>query len=163
MPAVIDAANLPNGSSPTLQLVQANDDEMIESSTMNAASWRGPLDIEGYLEREACLRGTDLGRNGGVTYWILVDSATSPSEKGVRRILASCETIRKRALVARPHTGVQEVVSHGIGSVFCPVAHRGKGYAQRMLTELGKVLDTWQQKEGEKGVFTALWSDIGKV
>ncbi|KAL8759251.1 MAG: hypothetical protein Q9184_003691 [Pyrenodesmia sp. 2 TL-2023] len=130
---------------------------------MNAASWRGPLDVEGYLEREACLRRTDLGRNGGITYWILVDSAMSPSDKGVRRILASCETIKKRALVARPHSGVQEVISHGIGSVFCPVAHRGKGYAQRMLTELGNIFDTCQQKEGEEGVFTALWSDIGKL
>lgn len=163
MPSIVDAAALPNGSSPTLQLVQANYDEMIESSRMNAVSWRGPLDVEGYLEREACLRGTDLGRNGGVTYWILVDSATSSSDKGVRTILASCETVKKRALVARPDSGVKEVVSHGIGSVFCPVAHRGKGYAQRMLAELGTILDTWQQKEGEKGEFTALWSDIGKV
>ncbi|KAL8906507.1 MAG: hypothetical protein Q9207_001993 [Kuettlingeria erythrocarpa] len=162
MPSTVDVAALPNGSSPTLQLVQANYDEMIESSRMNAVSWRGPLDVEAYLEREACLRGTDLGRNGGITYWILVDRAASSSEKGVRTILASCETIKKRALVARPDRGVKEVVSHGIGSVFCPVAHRGKGYAQRMLAELGTILDTWQQKEGEKGEFTALWSDIGK-
>ena len=58
---------------------------------------------------------------------------------------------------------MEEVVSHGIGSVFCRPEFRGKGYARRMMVELGGMLDKWQQKEGERAHFTVLYSDIGKV
>lgn len=163
MPSAIDTADLPSGSSPNLQLVQANEAEITDLSRMNAVSWRGPLDVNAYLEREAHLRDTDLNRNGGITYWILVDTAAARSVKAVRRILASCETLKKRALVARSDGGVKEITSHGIGSVYCNPEFRGRGYAQRMLAELAKILDTWQQKEGRNSEFTVLWSDIGKV
>lgn len=162
MPSTNDVADLPDGASPTLQLVQANEAEMIESSTINAISWRGSLDVHAYLEREAHLRNTTLNRNGGITYWILVDTTAPSPVDGVRRILAGCETLRKRALVARSDGNVKEIISHGIGSVYCKPAHRGRGYAQRMLAELGKILDTWQQNEGNCSDFTVLWSDIGK-
>lgn len=163
MPSANGPTDLPDSASPTLRLVQANEAEMIESSTMNADSWRGSLDVNAYLEREAHLRNTNLNRNGGITYWILVDTAASPTVEGVRRILASCETLRKRALVARSDGHLWEIISHGIGSVYCNPAFRGRGYAQRMLAELAKILDTWQQKEGACPHFTVLWSDIGKV
>ncbi|KAL8960733.1 MAG: hypothetical protein Q9193_002610 [Seirophora villosa] len=162
MSSATDAAGLPESSSRTLQLVPANDAEIIESSTMNALSWRGPLDLTDYLEREAHLRNTDLNRHGGITSWILIDILHPPSNNGARRILASCETLRKRALVARKDGHLSETISHGIGSVYCPGAFRGRGYAQRMLTELAHILDTWQQREGENALFTVLWSDIGK-
>lgn len=58
---------------------------------------------------------------------------------------------------------MQDVISHGIGSVFCDPVYRGKGYAVRMLSELGKILDTWQQQNEDKADFTVLFSDIGKV
>ncbi|KAL9030832.1 MAG: hypothetical protein Q9196_001086 [Gyalolechia fulgens] len=162
MPSANSTADLPDSESPTLQLVQANEAEMIESSTMNAASWRGSLDVNAYLEREAHLRNTNLSRNGGITYWILVDTAASPTVKGVRRILASCETLRKRALLARSDGEVTETICHAVGSVYCNSAFRGRGYAQRMLADLASILDTWQQKEGACTDFTVLWSDIGK-
>ncbi|KAI4167447.1 MAG: hypothetical protein LQ343_007195 [Gyalolechia ehrenbergii] len=163
MPSANGPTDLPDSASPTLRLVQANEAEMIESSTMNADSWRGSLDVNAYLEREAHLRNTNLNRNGGITYWILVDTAASPTVEGVRRILASCETLRKRALVARSDGHLWEIISHGIGSVYCNPAFRGRGYAQRMLAELAKILDTWQQKEGACPHFTVLWSDIEDI
>ncbi|KAI4205671.1 MAG: hypothetical protein LQ350_000168 [Teloschistes chrysophthalmus] len=67
---------------------------------MNAMSWRGPIDVDVYLRREAHLRTTELNRDGGVTYWILVDTAAATGSDGIRRILSSCETIRKQALIA---------------------------------------------------------------
>ncbi|KAL8941599.1 MAG: hypothetical protein Q9216_002150 [Gyalolechia sp. 2 TL-2023] len=162
MPSANTTAPLPDSTSPTLQLVQADEAEMIESSTINAASWRGPLHVDAYLEREAHLRNTTLNRDGGITYWILIDTAASPILEGVRRILASCETLRKRALISRSDGSVEEIISHGIGSVYCNSNFRGRGYAQRMLAELAKILDTWQQKERAGAHFTVLWSDIGK-
>ena len=91
---------------------------------------------------------------------MLVDISSAADS---RTILASCETYRKRALVKRQDGQVREVISHGIGSVFCNPQLRGRGYAGRMFRELGKLLETWQQQEGQKADFTVLYSDIGKV
>lgn len=52
---------------------------------------------------------------------------------------------------------------HGVGSVFCADELRGRGYAGRMMKELGTVLKRWQQNAGVKSCFTVLYSDIGKV
>ena len=98
-------------------------------------------------------------KDGGITFWILVDSTLPPNE---RPVLGSCESLRKRALVARCGK-LEEVVSHGIGSVFCNPDYRGRGYAQRMMEELGKKLETWNQENGKMTDFTVLYSDIGKV
>ena len=119
--------------------------------------------MQAYVRREEHLAQQAFTRNGGITYWILVDSTQPPNK---REILASCESLRKRALIARAERDgsgdVEEVVSHGIGSVFCDPRFRGRGYAQRMIEDLANKLDTWQQPDGRKTDFTVLYSDIGK-
>ena len=155
--------DLPESSASTLQLVLATESEITESSTLGSNNWKGPLETDDYLRREAHLRDQALTRDGGISHWVLVDAPAAPTGQGSRRILASCETIRKRALLARPGHPVREVITHGIGSVHCNPAYRGRGFARRMMLELAKKLDTWQQREGEKAEFTVLWSDIGKV
>ena len=152
-------ADLPSSDSPSLGLVQATDKEKEKTFRLNGASWRGALCISDYLEREAHLGEQFLTRDGGITYWILVDT-TLKADK--RPILASCETLRKRAWIAKSGK-IEEVVAHGIGSVFCNPKYRGRGYAKRMMAELGKKLETWQQPEGKKSMFSVLYSDIGKV
>lgn len=60
-----------------------------------------------------------------------------------RRILASCETIRRRAFVGgggNGDGGVREGVVHGVASVFCKEEYRGRGYASRMMRELNGIL-----------------------
>lgn len=57
---------------------------------------------------------------------------------------------------------VEEVISHGIASVFYDPRGRGRGYVQRMIEELAARLDTWQQPDGKTTGFTVLYSDIGK-
>jgi hypothetical protein len=86
----------------------------------------------------------------------------SSSPPGSRPILASCESLRKRALVRTADGQVKEVITHGIGSVFCDPKYRGRGYAGRMLQELGEKLKTWQSDEGKECLFSILYSDIGK-
>ncbi|KAH0565420.1 hypothetical protein GP486_001196 [Trichoglossum hirsutum] len=155
---------LPDAESPTLRLLHPTFAEKKTIWKQNAQAWCGALSVPAYLRREQRLSETSLTRNGGMTHWVLVD--TSQPFEGERRILASCESIRKRALVAfecAEGTRVEEVVSHGIGSVFCPKEFRGKGYARRMMRELGKILKDWQVEQGsEKCLFTVLYSDIGK-
>ena len=159
LPPRMLANQLPSGDSPTLALLHPTPEEKIETWKLNGASWRGAMPLSTYLRREAHLANQNFTRDGGISFWILVDTALAPNE---RPILASCESLRKRALVAR-RGQVQDVISHGIGSVFCNPKYRGKGYAQRMMKELGKKLDTWGQEAGKTADFTVLFSDIGKV
>jgi hypothetical protein len=156
---------LPEGNSPTLALVHPTEEEQLIQSKLNGAEWRGALSASAYLRREITLSQQALTKEGGITYWILVDTAlaNNPLEpnSGTRLPLASCETYRKKALVWRdgkPH----EVVSHGVGSVFCGQHLRGRGYAQRMMRELGRALQT-HQTDDKECLFTILYSDIGKV
>ncbi|KAJ6184143.1 hypothetical protein N7519_005444 [Penicillium mononematosum] len=149
----------PPGESPDLILVPATASERIASIKLNSVAWKGPLDVETYIERENHLLQQRLTRDG-LTCWILVDR-NEPEDK--RTILSSCESYRKTALLA--HNGqVEKVSTYGVGSVYCRPAFRGKGYAKRMLEELSIKLETWEMEKEprRKSLFTVLFSDIGK-
>src|SRR5438552_2799274 len=154
---------LPSASSPSLVLDHPTYLEKKAIWSENGLSWRGALPLEAYFRREIHLSSQAHTRNGGITHWVLVDR-DDPSDD--RRILASCETIRKKALISAEGK-LQKVITHGIGSVFCEMRFRKRGYAGRMMSELGKTLQTWQTDpkiEGhEECLFTVLYSDIGKV
>lgn len=155
--------DLPRSTSPTLLLTHPTPAENDENLKLNGTSWRGALSLPAYLRREAHLAKQAFTRDGGLTAWILVDSSVPHDPRTPRRILSSCETLRKRGLVATSEGKVEEVVCHGVGSVFCAEQFRGRGYAGRMMKELGRELERWQQKAGVKSSFTVLYSDIGKV
>lgn len=154
---------LPHGTSPTLAIVHPTKEELNLQCKLNGAIWRGALSFEAYLRREEVLARQALTRDGGISFWILIDTevhnALDPDAKE-RLPLASCETYRKKALVWR-NGKIQETVAHGIGSVFCPSHLRKRGYAARMMQEVGKALQTHQTEEQEC-LFSVLYSDIGK-
>ncbi|KAL6719318.1 hypothetical protein ACLMJK_003557 [Lecanora helva] len=152
-------STLPPGNSPNLVLTHPTPEEKQATWKLNGQAWRGTMDISTYVRREAHLEDQAFTRDGGITFWILVDTTLPPN---ARSILASCETFRKKALIARENNEVEQITSHGIGSVFCNPEYRGRGYAQRMIKELGMMLEHWQQKNGERTSFTVLYSDIGK-
>ncbi|KAI1143110.1 hypothetical protein F5Y05DRAFT_142975 [Hypoxylon sp. FL0543] len=153
---------LPEATSPTLVLTHPTEIERQRTWTLNHREWGGALTLEEYLKREPYLMSVPLSRDGGMTHWILTDSSWSPEKGGERPILASCESIRKRVIVAAPNdTEVRDGVGHGIGSVFTYPEHRGRRYAGRMLSELGTTLRKWQSG-GQDSVCSALWSDIGR-
>ena len=154
-------SSLPLSTNPTLHLAEAIPEERFQTWTLNGQSWRGAMSLPLYLDRERHLADQPLTRHGGITYWILTDTVSAHDKS--RIILSSCESLRKRALVATKHGEVEEVISYGIGSVFCRNEYRGRGYAQRMMKELGKNLERWGQTAGKKTKFTVLYSDIGKV
>lgn len=158
--------DLPRGDSPTLALVHPTEEEQLIQSRLNGAEWRGALSPSAYLRREATLSQQSLTKEGGITYWILVDTSLKDNpldpDSAARLPLASCETYRKKALVSQGEK-LQEVVSHGIGSVFCGPHLRKRGYAQRLMTEVGTILQTHQTDDSKNCLFTVLYSDIGKV
>ncbi|KAH7114340.1 hypothetical protein B0J11DRAFT_540748 [Dendryphion nanum] len=156
---------LPMSTSPTLALVHPTEEEKSIQFHLNGAEWRGALSLPAYLRREEVLSSQVLTRDGGLTYWILIDSAAKGNAldptSSARLPLASCETLRKRALVWQDGK-LQEVICHGVGSVFCAPQLRGKRYAQRMFEELGQVLKTHQVTAKCESLFSVLYSDIGK-
>jgi hypothetical protein len=159
-------ADLPRGDSPTLKLVHPTEKEKLIQFNLNGAEWRGALSLPAYLRREETLSQQALTQDGGISYWILVDTALEGNpldpDSGTRLPLASCETYRKKALIWQDGK-LQESVCHGIGSVFCASHLRKRGYAQRMMQELSKALRTYQMEQGKESLFSVLYSDIGKV
>ena len=71
--------NLPLFPSPTLHLTQPTPAEKEATWRLNGTAWRGALSLEAYLRREYHLASQALTQNGGITYWILVDSAETPA------------------------------------------------------------------------------------
>lgn len=141
----------------TLLLRPATAQEIDQTRRINAASWSGGLTVDQYVGREKVLVSQSLTRNGGLSSWVLVDTA----EPAPQTVLSSVESIKKLALVAVPGEDpdrVEEVTAHGIGSVFTPPDQRGHGYASIMLRQMGDTL----QRGSEDGL-SVLWSDIGKA
>ncbi|PMD35768.1 hypothetical protein L207DRAFT_515531 [Hyaloscypha variabilis F] len=157
-----DSIMAPDSRSESLILTHPTAEEKLATWNLNSVNWGTALSVADYLEREQYLTTVPLARNGGITHWILVDRSLPPNE---RPILASCESLRKPVLVS--HNGVvTEAFTHGIGSVFSQPKFRGKGYASRMLRELGPLLKDWQVDPKTPGMhtcpFSILYSDIGK-
>lgn len=151
---------LPDSKSPNLHLTHPTEEEKLEIWALNFSAWGGALSQQDYIEREDYRTKAPLARDGGMTHWVLVGKQLPLNR---RPILASCETLRKRALVGKDGK-LTDVVSHGIGSVFCDPEYRGRGYASRMMKDLGEKLRTWQAgTKGKTCAFSALWSDIGKT
>ncbi|KAH8651610.1 putative lysine acetyltransferase [Tricladium varicosporioides] len=163
-------ADLPDVSSPNVGLAHPTKEEMKQTWTLNAENWGSALSLEDYLEREEYLTTIPATRDGGVTHWILTDITLPPN---ARPLLSSCESLRRPAIVCLPlsssqtspssdsQTTTKQTITHGIGSVFCPPSHRGRGYPKYMLHLVGLTLKTHQKNVGEC-YFSILYSDIGK-
>lgn len=149
--------SLPDSKGSDVALVNSTPEEAYEQQKINSEEWKAALPLEAYLRREQMLLEQRLTQNGGLTSWALVHETGSG-----RVVLSSCETIKKKAIVAKDGQ-VKDVISHGVCSVFCAHEYRGKGYAGRMIKELGEKLQNWQTDEHQECLFTVLWSDIGKV
>lgn len=154
-----NAPPLPDATSETLVLTRPTDEEKRRTWTLNYREWGGALSLDQYLQREPYVTTIPLSRDGGMAHWILTTQDQETSTKASppspqRPVLASCESIRKRVLVARPPPlprgsgegaadddgQVTEAIGYGIGSVYTYPEYRGRSYAKRMLKELGVVL-----------------------
>jgi GNAT superfamily N-acetyltransferase len=149
---------LPNSAAPELRLAHPTPEESIQILTEQAALWSDSLTVDQHIQEAEFLSSAPLAKDGGQTNWILVDGTEEP---GHRRILASCETIRKKALTSTPDGTTSDAVVHGIASVLCFPEYRGRGYAARLMKELAKTLATWQLK-GSRCAGSVLYSDLGK-
>ncbi|EFW18419.1 hypothetical protein D8B26_005204 [Coccidioides posadasii str. Silveira] len=153
-----DIATLPDATSPDLHLSHPTDQENSFIWKLQSVAWKDALTVPQFIEGCAYVTTLPLAKNKGMTQWILVDKTLPP---GRRQILASCESVRKRSLTSDANGNVTETITHGVASVYCNPRYRRRGYASRMLTELGKVLATWQVEGFTKVAASVLFSDIG--
>ncbi|CZR67482.1 uncharacterized protein PAC_17381 [Phialocephala subalpina] len=158
MPAVAAQSGEP-ASELQLELAHPTSRECQHIWNLISVPWRDALSHEQFMEESAYLLTVPLAKDGGMAMWVLVEKDSMPDQ---RAILASCESYRKQALVSDKDGKVEDVIVHGIASVFCDPKYRGKGYAKVMLKLLGSVLKTWQVKDGEWCVGSVLYSDIGR-
>ncbi|TAQ87794.1 hypothetical protein B7494_g3895 [Chlorociboria aeruginascens] len=151
--------NLPSSHSSNIHITQPTLSECEKISTLTWHSWGDALTLPQYLQEARYLNDIPLAKDGGLTAWILTTKDSTPNE---RLIFSSCETYRKRAFVSDGKENVKEETIHAIASVFCNPEYRGRGYASRMLKELGSILKEWQIEEGMKCMGSMLYSDLGK-
>jgi hypothetical protein len=152
----------PDANSPDLILVHPTREEKLKTWELSYQNWGKAISKSDYIRREQYLATVPLTNEGGISYWCLVDKNAEPNN---REIYATCETIRKRALLSN-NGAVSEAAVHAIGSVFCDPKYRGRRYASRMLTEVGELLRTYQIDPNLPGrgqvAASILFSDIGK-
>ncbi|KAF9766623.1 hypothetical protein IL306_000946 [Fusarium sp. DS 682] len=154
----MSSSDLPDSNDPHLGLAHPTAEERIKIWTGTSSSWRDSLPVPVFLQESEHLTTVPLAKDGGMTYWVLVDKRLPPNE---RPILCSCESLVKRATTSDSDGNVKDAVVHGIASVFCPEPLRRRGYAARHMKEMAKVLRNWKPEEGES-VGSILYSDIGK-
>lgn len=151
--------SLPAATSPSVVLVQANPQQQEASWRANHSSWAASLTVEQHIERETWLLSIPLNRNGGLVPWILSDTSCSDSD---RPPLSSLETIRKPAIYRDPKDGVvKDVTAYGIASVFTLKEYRGRGYASKLMDQIGSELASRQAASPGAAQFSILFSDIG--
>jgi hypothetical protein len=97
----------------------------------------------------------------------LVNTAQPLQQNQHRTILASCETLRRKALVSYEEHGAvttKDVVCFGVASVFCRKEFRMRGYARRLVKELSRILSgEMSGLEPDQCKFSILYSDVGTV
>ncbi|KAI1387614.1 uncharacterized protein F4822DRAFT_430361 [Hypoxylon trugodes] len=151
--------DLPNSDAPELHLSHPTENECVKIWTNTSTSWGDSLELPEYLEESLFLTTIPLAKDGGMTTWILVDKNLPPDN---RPIVCSCESFYKRSLTSDADGNVEDVVVHGIASVFCPEEYRGRGYAARHMKELARLLRNWQS-DYAKVVGSVSYSDIEKA
>jgi GNAT superfamily N-acetyltransferase len=144
-------------------LLLATEAEMLERDWLTHVEWGQLLTPADYVEREKRLRDHPWSRETFLS-WLFVD------ERGA--VLSSCETYQMRSFLHEGRAGApEEGVTYGVASVFTEPALRGRGYAARMMSELGDALlarERWGvrlDKPGYPPSGTAhgviLFSDVG--
>lgn len=151
-------SQLPDVKDPSVVLANPTGDEQRQTWRTTHPSWGPGLTLDQYLDREEYLLTTPLAADGGLTPWILTSDASSSSP---RPVLSSCETIKKRAVVADPSGTLTDVTAHGVASVFTYPEHRSRGYAGKMMALLGEELAREQAATPGAAAFSILFSDIG--
>src|ERR1700760_125812 len=87
----------PKSDSSTIALGTPTDEEQFSAWAITSSEWKGPLPFEAYINREKYLSNQEATKNGAIRFWILYDTAEVLEKSQQRTILASCETLKRKA------------------------------------------------------------------
>ena len=180
---------LPDASSPALHLTHPTPAERIRTWQNSHPEWGPSFTPEAYVQREAFLMTIPTAKASGITHWILTTSSsssssfsettsehvtlpenTTPSNPNTapreRPILTTCESLRRRLLLAHPSGALTEGAVHCIGSVFTYPSLRKRGYAKRAILDIREKLRLHQGVDcrsflADPGVSTGQNTDEG--
>ncbi|KAF9462965.1 hypothetical protein BDZ94DRAFT_1219118 [Collybia nuda] len=161
----------------SLSLFVATPEQITESRRRTCVQWARGMTQEEYLARDAFTDRFENAANGKLITWVLAERNDPTS----LNFLCSGETFRRKGVVWRSTGGrapqPEKVTCYAIASVFTPLENRKKGYAKHMMSLLHWVLAAeellpafpaeWgsppaRVQHAGAGLFSALWSDIGK-
>ncbi|AQZ14795.1 YGR111W [Zygosaccharomyces parabailii] len=159
-----------------LKFEQIIDPEEIKLTHLhNGDTWKGTLDLDGYVERENLLGTTGIAKKQeqievqkrypelanwlGIRYFAL---------KQDDRIVSSCETLTRLGycISSSSQSGIDTNLVVCLGAVFTPAKYRGKGYASSLLRKLLQFYDNARETPdappGVKQMVLTLYSEVGE-
>lgn len=152
-----------------------NPKEITITHVQNGANWKGPLNIESYVERERTTARSNLARKNelneickefpqlapmlGIRYFAVKDRDT---------IVSSCETLNRLGYFISPgeSNNIEYNLAVCVGGVFTPEEYRGKGYASYMMKKLTEYYDNIRDApnapRGVNQLTFTLYSEVGE-
>ncbi|KEP48233.1 hypothetical protein V565_130150 [Rhizoctonia solani 123E] len=124
--------------------------------------------LEYLIRYHSTIESKNYAKDGRLTYWVFVPK----DAKDTLDILSCCRTYRRDASILHANSDIPtQAFGYAIGTVVTPKQHRGRGYANRMLTLLHHALapNVYSTPGVEidippavyPGAFSVLYSDIG--
>ncbi|CAE6427852.1 unnamed protein product [Rhizoctonia solani] len=111
----------------------ANEAQIEEATRRDAVYWAGRfgMSVEDYIKVDELFLHASFARDGRLKVWVLVPE----EDPETVNFYASCETLTREVLTLQPgQTYPSTSHGHGITSVLVPPEHRGKGYANRLMS-----------------------------
>ncbi|CAE6479704.1 hypothetical protein ACGC1H_002431 [Rhizoctonia solani] len=148
---------------------QATQEQRSEILKHVADHWGTPeTGLEYLIRYHSIIESKNYAKGERLTYWVFVPK----DAKDTLDILSCCRTCRRDASILHANSEIPtEAFGYAIGTVVTPKQHRGRGYANRMLTLLHHVLapNVYSNPRVEidippavyPGVFSVLYSDVG--
>ncbi|KAH7325328.1 hypothetical protein B0J17DRAFT_681870 [Rhizoctonia solani] len=149
-----------------VQATKAQRSELIK----HAADHWGTLDtgLDFFIHYHSIIETKNYTQDGRLIYWVFVPT----DAKDTLDILSCCRTYRRDASIIHTNSDKPvEAVGYAIGTVVTPKKHRGRGYANRMLSLLHHALapniypspgvNIEIPPSVHPGAFSILYSDVG--
>ncbi|KAG0357413.1 hypothetical protein BG005_003569 [Podila minutissima] len=142
-----------------LHMIEATTPDLIQKTWANNwEEWAKGVEKPTYFEREVVLSKTNFSNNQKIRTWILVPKSfgtNSDKPDDLEQILSAVETYERPGIVATVESGLQDVPSFSVASVYTPAKYRRYGYGSLLMRLL------WEKIAELGGSFSFLYSDVG--
>lgn len=118
-------------------MIEATTPDLIQKTWANNwEEWAKGVEKPTYFEREVVLSKTNFSNNQKIRTWILVPKSfgtNSDKPDDLEQILSAVETYERPGIVATVESGLQDVPSFSVASVYTPAKYRRYGYGSLLM------------------------------